>query len=541
MQQKSHSVPQRIRADGVHMETRPMYIEEWLDSLPYIDFNKTTKLLLEATSATNRESVKPEVRLELIKLYNRPYQYYLRSQIKPGAGHTLQSTETMQDQIFVLKQIAVNLAQACKISIEEGQTRRTVWRQKKPPLPAIVMQMTYLSHILVFSYLEYSPSPAAVWRELNGLYSLAVDMGQQAATVIPPGGEAKKDATTITRVYQSLLLTSMVDPYHLPFGAIWEIFIQLRDWSEHARLKPFGRVQDPAGHYVIDLEGDGYPVPYGKFDTTSAGESHQLIDTTSLGAIAEKYLEQLNSGKALDKDLHLSPFYAEAILTQMELAWGEPAVRFSPRDKIQGSINVTCGINGVYYFLNGQQEFEGYEPNEEEHIITAAGGSHEPRAAVGQSYTMEQWDLIDQGPGGFSISKKGKPGVQARVGDLIGIMRGNGGDNTDGNLALGVIRWMMVSEDKTCRMGIQTIAAEMVPAAIRATTGSAMETRFSRAIIAGDFSPAADNVVITSAGMFKATREYELKVGSECFQVRSGTPVEATANFNHFIVAPLKQ
>ena len=539
MQQKSHAVPQRTRADGVHMETRPMYIEEWLDSLPYIDFSKTSKLLVEATSETNKETVKPEARLELIKLYNRPYQYYLQSQIKAGAGHKLQSTETMQDQIFVLKQIAANLAQSCKVTIDEGQSRRTVWRQKKPPLPAILMQMTYLSHILIFSYLEYSPSPADVWRELNSLYSLAADMGQQTATVIPLGGDAKKDATNIARAYKSILLASMVDPYHLPFGAIWEIFIQLLDWGEQARLKPFEKVSDPAGFYVIDLEGDGYPVPYGKFDPESAGKSHCLIDTTPLGAMAAKYLEQLNSGKALKEEIHLSPFYAKSILTQMELAWGEPAVRYSPRDKAEGSINVTCGLNGIYFFLNGGREFEGLEPREEEHVIIDVGRINEPRAAVNQSYAMEQWDLIDQGPGGFSIGKKDKPGIQTKVGDLIGIMRGSRGDNTDGSLALGVIRWMMVNEDKAYRMGIQTIAADIVPAAIRAISGSAMETRFSRAIIAGDFSPSADNVVITGAGMFKASREYELKVGNANLRVRSESPVEATANFNHFIVAPL--
>lgn len=520
------------------METRPMYIEPWLDSLPYIDFNKTSMLLLDATSATNKEDIKPETRLELIKLYNRPYQYYLQSQIKSSTGHILQYTETMQDQIFVLKQIATNLVQACKLAIEEGESRRTVWRQKKPPLPAILMQITYLSHILIFNYLEYSPSPVDMWRELNRVYSLAANMGQQAATVIPLGGDAKKDATTITRAYTSILLASMVDPYHLPFGAIWEIFTQLREWSEHARIKSLETIRGSAGQYVIDLEGDESPVPYGKFDPASVRVSHRLIDTTTLGGIAAEHLEQLNSGKALEEDVQLSPYYAKSILTQMVLAWGERPERHFPRDKTQGTVLITCGMNEIYFFLNGLQDFEGFESREEENIITAVGEINESQAEENKSYTMEQWDLIDQSPGGLSISKQDKSKVQTRVGDLIGIMRGDG-KTSDSNLALGVIRWMRLSEDKEYRVGIQTISAELVPAAIRAITDNALAARFSRSIIAGKFSPSADNVVITGAGMFNATREYELIVGSENLRVRSESPIEATVNFNHFIVTPM--
>lgn len=518
------------------METRPIYIEEWLDSLPYIDFNKTSRLLLEATAETNTENIKPEVRLELVRLYHRPYHYYLESQIKSGAQHTLQSMETMQGQITVLKQIAVNLARACSLSIEEGQLRKTVWRQKISPLPAMLMQMNYLSHELIFSYLEYAPSPMKVWRELNGLYAHTENMGQQHTTVIPAGGNAKTDATTISKAYKNILLASMVDPYHLPFGAIWEIYIQLRDWSEHAQIKPCAGVDDPAGVYVIDLDGDSSPVAYGKFDPATGRDSHRLVDATRLGVLVNKQLDQLISGKPLDEDVHLSVFYAKSILTQMSRAWGRPAVRYSPRDRTEGSVHITSGMNAIYFYLNGRREFEAPEKREEESVITDVGGLHEPRERKSQSYTQDQWDLVDQGPGGFAISKKEKPIVPVKVGDLIGISR-----TADGGLALGVIRWLMVSGDRIFRVGIQTIAADSVPAAIRAITGSTMETRFSRAIIAGDFSASANNVMISSAGMYTARREYELNVGGAILRVRSETPVEETANFNHFIVTPLKR
>ena len=539
MRQEPHSIPKRRTSTGTHVETRPIYIEEWLDSLPYIDFNKTSQLLLEATAETNKESIKPEARLELVSLYHRPYQYYLESQIKSGAQHTLQSMETMQEQIAVLKQIAVNLGRACSLSIEENLHRKTIWRQKKSPLPAMLMQMHYLSHALIFSYLEYTPAPENIWRELNGLYYHAENRGQQHTTVIPPGGDPNKDAGTITNTYKSILLSSMVDPYHLPFGAIWEIYIQLRTWSEQARIMAYEQTNDPAGIYVIDLEGDTPPVAFGKFDPATVQGSHRIIRTTELGVLANKSLEQLNAGKGLDKDVRLSAFYAKQILTQMSSAWSLPAVRYSPRVRSEGPIQVTSGMNAIYFYLNGKQEFVEPRTQETEHVITDVGGANEPVTRWSQGYTLDQWEIVDQGPGGFAICKKVKPKVPVKVGDLVGITRDTGGDITGNSLALGAIRWLLVSGDRDYKIGIQTIAAEIIPAAIRAVSGSAVDTRFKRAIIAGDFSDSAENSVITSAGLFKANGEYELIIDGKTLQVRTESLVETTASFNYFTVVPL--
>ena len=538
MEQSTHSVPKRRGSAGVRVETRPIYIEEWLDSLPYIDFNKTSRLILEATTDTNGEIIKPEDRLELVRLYNRPYLYYLESQIKTGAQHTLQSMENMQNQTTVLKQIAINLAQACKLSMEEGQKRKTVWRQKKSPLPAVMMAMNYLSHALIFSYLEYSQPPPNIWRELNELFYFAENMGEERKTIVPPGGDAKKDAASITDVYKKILLASMVDPYHLPFGAIWEIFVQLKSWNTHAEIKPFTRVSQADGCFVVDLDQDTHPIPYSKFDTDLAGGSHRLINTTALWNLVNDQMKLLNAGKPLDDSISLSSFYAKSILKQLSLAWGPPAVRFSPRDRSGGSVYITCGINGIYYYLNGSREFESRDTQGEDGVLADVGGYHEhtPPSVRAAEYLLDQWDLVDQGPGGFAISKADRPQTPIRVGDLIGIIRDPDPEKAPENLALGVIRWLMISGNKVYRVGIQTIAADIHPAAIRARSGSAMDTRFNRAIIAGDFSSSGDHDIILGAGMYAPEREFELQVAGKTMRASARSPVESTVNFEHFIL-----
>ena len=109
-------LPVKKSAQGAEIETRPIYIEEWLDSLSYIDFKKTSSLLNEALIATNKADIKSSTRLELVELYHRPYQYYVASQMNTGAQHTLQTIDAMGSQVSQLKQIAVSLSYSCKLA-----------------------------------------------------------------------------------------------------------------------------------------------------------------------------------------------------------------------------------------------------------------------------------------------------------------------------------------------------------------------------------------------------------------------------------------
>jgi hypothetical protein len=223
------NIPTRKGKHGEEIETRPLYVEEWLETLPYIDFVKTCQLLQEALQVTNKQDIKPSVRLELIKLYNRPYQYYVDSQIKTGAQHTLQTIDAMRQQVHSLKQLAVYLGLACKLAVEHAPNKKTMWKQSKPPLQEMLMSLNYLAHALIFGYLEYAPTPKNVWAELNSIYSFAEGLGKQK-TILELPGYKDTSRITIEHAYKRIMMASLADPYHLPFGAIWEIYEQLNTW-----------------------------------------------------------------------------------------------------------------------------------------------------------------------------------------------------------------------------------------------------------------------------------------------------------------------
>lgn len=516
----------RASTSGEQIDTRPLYIEEWLDSLPYIDFQKTGQLLYEATLATNQQEIKPSVRLELVELYNRPYQYYLDSQIKAGAQHTLQSIETMQSQISILKRIAVNLGYACKLAAEQELKKKSLWRQSKPPLHAMQLSLNYLSHALIFSYLEYSPTPKNVWRELNFIYDFAETLGKENTPLPLPASETKHNTSTIAQAYKRIVLASLSDPHHMPFGAIWEIYEQLYFWSSHVHITRFGLMDKPSGYFVVNLDSDSAPLPYFKFNKDRTTDKHRLIDATRLSNIVEEKLISINKGEGQKEGFKLSPHYAKLILGHLSKAWGLPPKRYFPREERKGKLYLTYGLNAVYFFINEEIEFISDHNNSDTNtIIDEPEVNNE--AIMSSNYKVEQWEIVDQGSGGFAVMRSAKSAYNIRVGDLVAVRN----ETEEQNWLIGVIRWMIVRQSTIYKIGIQIISNEVLPVTVRARSGSALDSQFRRALL---FSEEKQTSIITGKGLYMDNRELEIKTQDKSFKVKATAMKESTLGFEYF-------
>jgi hypothetical protein len=521
MAQTPNEIP---RGPGNQIDTRPLYVEEWLDSLPYADFVRTARLIDEATRATNTQPVKAATRLELVDVYNRPYQYYVESQIRAGAQHTLQSIETMQSQIGLMKQIAVNLALACRLSADELLKVKTTWRQTKPPLPALLGSLHYLSHALIFGFLEYAPVPKNVWRQLHSIYEFAESIQRDLESVGLPG--QKGVTSTVADAYKRIVLATLVDPHRLPFGAIWEVYEQLRHWTAHARLKPFEPPPAGGGSFIIDLDSDNRPLTPDKQSQISSVKRARILDCAELGGIVEDQLERLDAGQPLTTETRLSPYFARVMLQQMLRAWGVPPSRNFAREARSGELELVRGMSAVYFHLNNRIEFDpGADPDAED-----SAGWH-ASATPAPDYRAEKWTLVDQGMGGFAVISADRPAQAVRVGDLVAFVDSNSGRP---HWTLGIIRWLMVRQGKSHRIGTQIIANRVSAIAVRASTGSQQDRRFRRALLLEGGDATRGLSLIAERGFHVRNREIELRIGDSLRPARAGALIEGSVAFERF-------
>lgn len=489
-------------AKGMQVDTRPMYVEEWLETLPYIDFNKTASLIEQALAATNNQDIKPGTRQELNALYHRPYQYYLESQIKAGAQHTLSTIGAMQAQIRVMKKIASHLAYSSKLTFDNISQHKSIWKANKIPYDALLMSMHYLSHALLFNYLEYSPVPKNVWKQLHGIYQLAESSQIQGKSITLPGSKNDPVVSSFAETYKRIVMTSLVDPHHLPFGATWEIYEQMKDWSQHIRLQSMREVGDEVGIFVLELNADNKPVALAKFNRDKAGTSTRMIDASELVALVDKYLASKQSGKLQNTELALSPFYLKQVLSLMSSSWGTPASRNAERTAVKGQVNVCAGIENVYYHMNGKQPFAPplHEEDEEEEIDVSDVTSTGSDTSKTRRYLSEAWRVVDQSSGGFALTRKEKPDKAMRVGQLVALAVGEQQDR----YILGLVRWMMISKE-VHKVGIEKLSRRARNIAIRAKTGSATDRSYRPAFLMENSDKSL--LVVTEKGLYSHGRD----------------------------------
>ena len=529
MSTQLHQLPVRGKGPEQQIEVRPIYVEEWLDTLPYIDFHNTSKLLHDALHASNKVPMKFTQRLELITLYNRPYQYYLDSQVKAGAQHTLQSIQTMQSQLESMKRLAVELARGSRLAVDEALNHKSLWGQNKFPLQAIVSAMIYISHALIFSFLEYAPTPKNVWQELNFLYQFAEGTNQHRTPVKLLNTSKKGISVSIEHVYKQIVLASLADPYHLPFGAIWEIYNQLDTWAEYAEVRSFVEVDDAAGYFVVCLNGDVHPVPYSKFEKSQVTDHHRLIDANKLRVIVQQQLGKIGSRTAQDEHFVLSPHYAKTLLEIMHKAWGLPAQRFFPRQAATGNLVITQGLNSSYFHINRRQDFTYQGQPDSDVTVNNARDNLDKTTR----YTQEIWNLVDTSAGGVAVTRDGRPGNGVRVGDLVGFSP-NGQGNPQSDWKIGSIRWLLIRQIKIYKAGIQTIANRAYPAAVRAITGSEADRDYRRAFLTGNPAKEKEFSIITSKGLYSAGRELEINFDDKPLKVSANKLIESTFGFDQF-------
>ena len=493
-------LPQKGNTNQI--ETRPAYIQDWLDTLPYIDFEKTSRLLEAALQTTNETELKPATRLALIKLYDRPYQYYLASRTQ-GQG---QNASALQQRADLLKRVALSLGDACNIVIKAGLARKTFWKRSRPPIKPMLMFMNYLSQALIFSFFEYTPAPENIWKQLNFCYAFAESLGlhKTSHTLTVAGDETAQ--TSIEHTYKRIMLAALADPHYLPVGDIWEIYAQLGGWAGRAQIKPLRDVADPAGYFVLELDKNNKAMPYARFKQTEQRDNIRLLDTAPLLKTIQKNIELVRINRQPNAGIALSPLRAKSLLEHMLKTWGSPPERGSARRKQAGSVALVRGINAIYYHISGRAfQAADYEETADQNAIciSEVTGLHHTGAEA--EHPTERWLISDTSSGGCALIRASQPERPLRVGNLVGI-------NLDGpaeERRLGVVRWLMMQQDRH-KMGIQNIATAVTPIALRAKTGSVADVTFRPAFLMARHPAVDQGAIITEKGLYTAGRRLKI-------------------------------
>ena len=497
------------------MDTRAAYVADWLGALAYTDFDNTIKLLTKAVDKTIQEKIKPSQLLELLALYDRPYQNYIRDYIRSVQGYT--STPPMA-QVEAMKQLATYLFRGCNVALSEILSKPKKSSEKNI-LQAIFMAMTYRTHVMVYSFMGYSLPPPNIWRDLNSLYREAVALGKQHTQIKPL---IKGDRTTIELVYKQAMLIFLSNPLHLPEGTIWGVYEQLNDWCKLVKLKWLSRLQPPNGCFVIDIARNSQPIAYNKFSRSEKNEKPMLLDANPL--------RELLKGRMENEDSHstYAGKFNYSLLYMLEKAWTLPARRVFPRRASVDFLELAVGLESAYYYANDQQ---GITDSKEHitNILATSGDALKPKA----KHVLESWGVRDRSDGGVAVINNKSPKNRMRVGWPV-IMRSTKQKNS--SWGLGIARWMMIQRSTVYRAGIQTISSNISPVIIRPYHSSGSEDKCALLI----YDKAQKASIVCNVGVFSEGLKLKIVRNERIQAIETDMLIEAGIGFECFTFNEIK-
>ncbi len=547
-------------------ETDPKDARAWLASLPLADPGESARDIYQALYTLNRLTLAPHTRLELMELYREPVSTVSSVLQHQFGGLAMPLPSEMRQMAEFIRQLQLEMAIGYKCAIQDLGATRISWGRKNQLVLASARAMEYLGQALLRSYQVYMPQPAGVWTEIHTLFRYAEErehLGQPVET-----SEGAGD-TTILRRYQQILLLGLCSPYQLPQNECNHIHAFLERWADKASIDDQLNVNDPAGHFLINLGVDAPPVPLLQHRATvSPTPELRVLNTLEVARTVHglsKRLEEGESARTLGFSEDLSDASVREMLRRMIKFWGLTPQRKFARSQTRGHLSVCTGINALHFFSSGGKPFTPPVDPPSKPQAAAAGKAvqmgkspEEPKAKPAQepaassrpslpkwlaetklptpeSYPVDRWRLQDESARGLLLLREGEMLGQLRVGDVLGMQ--SGGD--PGNWHVGVIRWIKSPEPRRVEMGVERLAPKVSPVALRVSAS----TRGSTPYVQGLLLPAMPVLqrpaaLLVPRGLYEAGRTLEMLAGNGPSRtVRPLKLLERTATFDLIVFA----
>ncbi len=530
-------VAERSKPGKDAFDYRTSHTEQWVRDLPMGNVGETARLVYEALHGVNHLAIAWKERYRFLELLREPVHYVQSSLDKRLSNATFPLPEKSQRIANLDQSLSNEMALGYKTAIEEMLGSSFLSRDNKALTVMIHRAIRYLSQAMLSCYQTYRPHPENSWRELNALYLFAEHKNVYHDRV---NDELNKllPESSIARVYKQILLLALASPYRLRQNEAEVVYNALSRYATHAHILPYS---DPAATEVlfsIHINSDQAP-DYLVFNHEECNkELCRLVDTREL---SQKIYEELEKREGL---MGSGQIPADLVIRLIR-AWGiAPKRSFARNERNAASVSAVIGLTNLYRLLAKEQgsantqmhrarfnsrSVVGVSQPTNEDIWDIRGSSYikkdydhyksftDPDEIAQDDSTIptQTWQILNESAGGYRLSLASNESVGVKVGELMGINRGNGSNTWE----TGVVRWIRQGSDGRLELGVQVLAPHATPVLVsnERAAGKAAESQYGLLL---DEIPALKQAgsLITPTLLFK--KGNELSVNAPSLQAR---------------------
>lgn len=529
------NVPEQRAIPGV--DTRPGPLRTWLGALPYVEFEKTAEQVLERLRDINHQRIPAAHRLELLADFRGSFER-LHEGLRDGTR--LQDALTRPRALELHTQLSEALAFGHKYALRDALGERQRWGRARQLADATHHSLYFLALQLICHYQAYQPVPDQAWREIGDLVRFAE--AQNLPATRAGGLPYVQDELHALAIYRQLMLLRLADPYRLPNGQIWEAYAYLAGKTVQAQLlgQFLGDASTgiPAGVYGISLDREpqqSLPAPGSGIERSS----WRWLDAREVLHNAQLDLDRILAGTHPHRvgfSPRLTGSEATQLLGRMLGQWTHAPERKSPRFNSTHAVEIAPGLAAAYYFLNHCSAFNplDYAAAEDEDAIDYSQGLRRQTASAVEDFRLVACPTRNRSNGGLALQLDAMHALSLRVGDLLLLNAPGAAPGAAGDWLIGVVRWQIRRDDTVAELGVQYVARNATPAAVRASSG----THLSHAPALKHELPLANGqrlaVLITPRGLYRPKALLELQHAGQARQIRCSHLLETASGFDRF-------
>ncbi len=465
-------------------------LREWLTNLPLMDVVETVRLVLGALNALNEQKLEDELRFSFLEVY-RSTALRLFQTLDPLHLRQLALSKSQRvGAIDGVAQLLLVLAGGYKLLIKARYTSDSGVVKDALLGQSINRALEVLTYALLDSYRFYHVAPPMLAAESHVLYRAARHQGMLGVSVQTEDDTYPSLSTA--QLYHASMLLSLIEPERLAEGEVGLLFDVLAQHADRCRIIPGNRWDgDGAGLFLIDLRAQSLPVACTVLKSPAPAQEPYLLDATRALQAIRKQLEQTP-----EKVRMQSP---EAMVLRRLLPERDAAqLRRKQRQRDGRHVGVITGIEAVHIWLCALRESAG----------DAAAG-------------LAQCRVLDSSDNGLKLSWNEGAAGDARVGEILGVVEGEGSRSV---LRLAIVRSIRVFREGGLEAGVLLLDGGL--GAVTCSIPDQPETDAVHAL----FMTAVEAEQITATliaakGLYVQGRSMLIDVGGREIRVRAGRRV----------------
>ncbi len=453
-------------------------LEMWAGNLSFMQLGDTSKSLFHAVLEISRLKCSETLRFDLIHSLHPTIDKVLASLEKHFFNQGPISTDRNEHIIELamllrchFAGVYINIARSAHEQLAHQKFSLFAFNQKKNLSIARTLAIYYalqqLVSLLYQQQILYSHYFTGQWLIAHQLYDIALKNDFHMNSINQIQG-TQNILANINQTYAQLILLDIFNAHQIRLSEIQSLYQCSFDWAKLIQILPRATTLTK---YVVDCNKDYPPIHQKKqnpdFEPSFFITTQELLE--HINATFGRTPEFLSKHEQKNLSLALK-FHVQTIL-------GSTTERRHDRYQYSAQLDICFSLLSAHFYLSKAKTFNetlmlennyGFQ-SESKLLLNWDKDTPDTLPQVNSSRLLDreakqlyQTSVLDVSLNGYRIKWKGETPKNLRTGEFILVK-----EETQEKWRGGVIRWIKQSTNKSLELGLEILAQEMYPCAVR--------------------------------------------------------------------------